>query len=489
MNNKENNENLHMKTSGKDEIESVNRDLNKSPFSEPSQKENKEENIQYIEPEKYDYHNDALGNIARHIHANDDMKFKESVQEESKPIAGVFKPNKTPHLYSQKQLIASVLAVGLLGGLVGGSMNALLYKDSPEEQVINSTLEPTKTTPTKETSNLSATIQEVMPSMVAVTTTMTVTYENPFSMFGEKEKSAEETGSGSGIIIGKNDTELLVLTNEHVISDADSVQVVFIDNKTVKGKIKSSDKEADLAIIAIPLKSINEKTMKQIKVATIGNSDDLVLGEEVIAIGNSLGYGQTVTTGIVSAVNRNITDASGIERTFIQTDAAINPGNSGGALLNAKGEVIGINESKISSSGIEGVGFAIPITSANEIINTLMNKKTRDVVSEDEVGYLGISCTNITTQLSKQLNMPVGVYINEAVKDGGAAKSGLQSGDIITKFDGAKITNTNSLTSTLKYYKKGETIKVIIQRQENGTYKEKEVDVTLSSAKTFKDKN
>lgn len=283
---------------------------------------------------------------------------------------------------------------------------------------------------------------------------------------------------GSGIIIGKNDEELLIVSNNHVVADADTLSVGFIDNQAYEAVVKGTDAENDLAVIAVKLSDISEDTMSKIKVATVGDSDSLKVGEQVVAIGNALGYGQSVTTGIVSATNRQVGDSKS-ENGFIQTDAAINPGNSGGALLNMQGEVIGINSAKYSSTEVEGMGYAIPISKAQNIIDTLMTKKTRTQVADTEQGYLGVQIKNIDAATSQQLGMPQGVFIYKIVEGGAASKSDLREKDIITKFDGQSIKTYDDLTNMLKYYEGGTTVTVTVQSLENGQYVERNVDITL----------
>ncbi len=304
----------------------------------------------------------------------------------------------------------------------------------------------TKSSDTTQTvSDVSDIADEVMPSIVSVYNKYTATAE-----FWGQTYSQEEEASGSGIIIGQTDTELLIVTNNHVVANADELSVQFIDNTTATANIKGTDSANDLAVIAVSLDDIKDDTMSQIKVATIGDSDSLRVGEPAIAIGNALGYGQSVTTGVISALNREITDENGETNTFIQTDAAINPGNSGGALLNSKGEVIGINSSKIASENVEGMGYAIPMARAIPIIENLMNQETKTKVDEADQGYLGISGVSVTAQIGSAYGMPEGVYIAEIIDGGGAADSDLQKGDIITKIDGKEIKVTLGDKSTIE---------------------------------------
>ncbi|NLG04889.1 MAG: trypsin-like serine protease, partial [Clostridia bacterium] len=290
-------------------------------------------------------------------------------------------------------------------------------------------------------------VEEVMPTVVSITNQST---QEATNFFGQTQEYESET-SGSGIIVGQNDSELLVVTNNHVADDATTLSVQFIDRSSVNGKMKGGDSEVDLAIVAIPLADIDSDTMDEIKIATLGESEALEVGEPAIAIGNALGYGQSVTTGVISAINREIT-IDNHTSVLIQTDAAINPGNSGGALLNMKGEVIGINAAKFGSSMIEGMGYAIPISQAKPIINDLMNRETRDKVALGEESYLGISGVDVTEEVAQTYDMPIGVYVAQALEGTAAEEAGIQKGDIITKFDGQSITSMAELQETLTYY-------------------------------------
>lgn len=319
-------------------------------------------------------------------------------------------------------------------------------------------------------------VEEVMPAMVSIVNNYTETLN-----FWGQTYTQETPSSGSGIILAMNDTELLIASNYHVIEDATRLEVTFIDGSTAEAKIKGTDSDMDLAVIAISMETLSEETKEAISVATLGDSDELRLGEPVVAIGNALGYGQSVTNGIVSALNREIELGDGSKGTFIQTNAEINPGNSGGALLNIKGEVIGINSNKIGGDAIEGMGYAIPITSANPIIADLMERQTRDKVADGESGYIGITLQEVTQQISQMYNMPVGIYVYSTEEGSAAEKAGLLPGDIIVKFDGEKITSYEDLQDILQYYAAGTTAKITIMRPEQGAYVEYEFDITLGS--------
>lgn len=329
--------------------------------------------------------------------------------------------------------------------------------------------------------NLTKVVDQVMPSIVSVYNDFTEEVQN---FYGQTFTRQGES-TGSGIIIGKTDTELLIVTNNHVVEGADNLRVLFIDQETCDAELKGTNPSNDLAVIAVPLDNLKDTTQSMIKVATLGNSDNLKIGEDVIAIGNALGYGQSVTTGIVSAINREISDET-ITGTFIQTDAAINPGNSGGALVNINGHVIGINSSKIGGSTVEGMGFAIPISRAIPIIEELMNRDTLTKVDESERGTIGISGATVTSDVSKAYNMPIGVYVSQILENGGAAGSDLREGDIITALNGQEITSMEDLQKQLAYYKAGTEVTLTVQRQDgNGSYAETSVKVTLGTRESI----
>lgn len=329
-------------------------------------------------------------------------------------------------------------------------------------------------------------VTNCMPSVVSITNVGTTEFRTFFGTYEQESQS-----SGSGIIIGRNDTEILIVTNNHVVSKANEISVDFNsdgedadEDNVISARVKGTDPGKDLAVIAVKVSDIPQETLDIIKIATIGDSGMLAVGEPVVAIGNAYGYGLSVTSGIVSALNREVSvesDGMMINNRLIQTDAAINPGNSGGALLNSKGELIGINSVKFISEEVEGMGYAIPISDVETIIGDLMNKVTRDLVEESDRGYLGITGVDVTTDASKNYGMPEGVYINTITEGGAAEKAGLQKGDIITKLDGSRITGYSQLRETLSYYSSGETISITIQRMENSEYAEKVLEITLSS--------
>lgn len=325
-------------------------------------------------------------------------------------------------------------------------------------------------------SDVSDMVEEVMPAMVSIINNYTET-----GRFWGQTYTQEQTASGSGIIVAESDTELLVVSNYHVIENATTLEVTFIDGSTAEAKVKGTDADMDLAIIAVSLESVDEETRNAISIATLGDSDELRLGEPVIAIGNALGYGQSVTNGIVSALDREMTLSDGSKGIFIQTNAAINPGNSGGALLNVKGEVVGINSNKIGGDVVEGMGYAIPISSASPIIADLMERHTREEVEEAERGYIGIKLQVVTSQEAQMFNMPVGIYVYEVEKDSAAKAAGIVPGDIITRFDGEKITTAEDLQGILQYFAAGDTAKITVMRLVNGQYVEHEYEITLGN--------
>ena len=345
---------------------------------------------------------------------------------------------------------------------------------------------------TKGSLDVSDIAAEGMKSVVSITTKSVQDVQNYLGYYGFGGSQGYTTqqeveGSGSGIIVGKNDDNLLIATNYHVVSGADTVSVTCIDGETYAATVNGYDEDKDLAVVSVPLSDISDDTMDQIAVATIGSSDDLKVGEQVVAIGNALGYGQSVTTGIVSAKNRKMND-EGIEQdedsdatNLIQTDAAINPGNSGGALLNMKGELIGINSAKYADSSVEGMGYAIPISKAKPILEDLMNRETREKVDTSEKGYLGVVLSNLTTEAIQMYNIPSGAFVRGVDQDSPAENGGICKGDIIVKFDGQKVSDGDDLLDKLQYYKSGETIEAVVARADNGEYKESTVEVTLGT--------
>lgn len=351
-----------------------------------------------------------------------------------------------------------------------------------------------------ENGTVAAVAQASMPSVVAITT---VSVQEIPSFFGYSSRQYKSASTGSGIIVGDNDDELLIATNNHVVDGATTLSVCFIgddvanaetetvnagDNgdlnveDAVSAKIKGTDADNDLAVVAVKKSDIPEDTLNQIKIAQIGSSDDLAVGQQVVAIGNALGYGQSVTSGWISALNRTISTDDGTNSTgLIQTDAAINPGNSGGALLNMKGELIGINSAKYADSAVEGMGYAIPISKAKPILEELMNRETREKVDSSKKGYLGVSLANLTTEAIEMYNMPTGAFVRNVEDDSPAQEAGICKGDIIVKFDGQKVSDGDDLLDKLQYYKSGEKIEAVIARATNGEYEENTIELTLGT--------
>ncbi|MCD7870693.1 MAG: trypsin-like peptidase domain-containing protein [Enterocloster clostridioformis] len=335
----------------------------------------------------------------------------------------------------------------------------------------------------KAVADVSDIVEQAMPTVVAITSTA-VYQSNNYGygwFFRGGPQTYEVPSSGSGIIIGENDKELLIVTNNHVVEDSTSLKVAFIDSEVVDAAIKGTDAETDLAVIAVPLEQLKDDTKSKIKVARLGNSDELKVGQGVIAIGNALGYGQSVTVGYVSALNREVRVSNTSTRELLQTDAAINPGNSGGALLNMKGEVIGINAAKYSSTEVEGIGYAIPISKAEDIMNQLMNRKTMNPVEEARRGYLGIQGTSVDEESAAAFGMPKGVYVYKILEEGAAAQSDLREKDIITKVDGQSVRNMTDLQELLACYEMGEQIDLTVQTQKDGEYQERTVTIALKA--------
>ncbi len=419
-----------------------------------------------------------------------------------------------------KKLIAVATLSILGGGLAGASFEAVRYisgemneaqvasvdlsgidANSTESQASttdgvesivgsDSTIASTDTTQLATTvTDVSSVVEAVMPSVVSITNVSTTQVQVPdfFGSYGSSDGSSQSQGnvyeqeqesSGSGIIIDKSDTELLIVTNNHVVTDSTTLSVVFVDNSVVEAKIKGTDADTDLAVIAVALEDIDPNTLSQIKVAELGDSTQLKVGEAAIAIGNALGYGQSVTTGVISAVDREVT-VENVTSSLLQTDAAINPGNSGGALLNMQGQVIGINSVKYSSTDVEGMGYSIPISTAIPIINQLVKQETRDKVDATETGYLGIAGVDVTEEAASTYSMPTGVYVAQVIEGGAAETAGLKKGDIITKFDGTSVSSMESLQDTLQYYAAGSTIIITVQSVQDGEYVEQDITVTL----------
>ena len=414
---------------------------------------------------------------------------KAKVKKAKKQRVKKAKSPKTPHNKRTfwKKGVAVVASAAVFGGVAGGAFYGIAGNQIKKlDALTNTSTEVASTTSAATTQSLSLTstasvgngmdvstiAENVMPSVVAINISAIVEQQG---MFGYTQQYEAE-GSGSGIIIGENDSELLMVTNNHVVSDATTVNVTFADGESYEAQVKSTDSDTDLAIVVVKLSDIKESTMNQIKIATIGDSDSLKVGEQVVAIGNALGYGQSVTTGIVSAKDRtNSTNTTPL----IQTDAAINPGNSGGALLNMKGEVIGINSSKYSDTTVEGMGYAIPITAVQDRLDDLMNRQTREKVDESEKGYLGISCATVSSDVSEAYGIPEGVLVTDVASKSAAEKAGIKANYVITKIDGQSISSAEELTEKLNYYAVGETVPITYEYLKDDAYVEKTVDVTL----------
>ena len=386
------------------------------------------------------------------------------------------------------RLVCMAVVFGIIAGGVMVGMNYLGGSMAAEEESIPQTSTVKVTAQAEDSDAVVAVAREAMPSVVTIST---MSVEEMRSFFGGTQE-IQVQGAGTGVIVNKNESELLIATNNHVVEGASQLSVGFVDQSSVEAQVKGTDVDNDLAVVAVQLSDIPAETLSQLKIATIGDSDELELGQPVVAIGNALGYGQSVTTGVVSALNRDLslTDESGTAITstgLIQTDAAINPGNSGGALLNMAGELIGINKAKTSSSGsggsVDNIGFAIPIDKAEDSLKELMNLPTREKVDPSEASYLGIEGETITQDITQLYGIPTGVGVVAVEQGSPAEKAGIQQGDVITQFDGRAVANQQQLSDTLQYYKAGETVDVTLQRADNGKYAEQTVSVTLGSAK------
>ncbi len=434
--------------------------------------------MRYPEQGMYDYYG----------RSNSGSSDNQEAAQKSGKGAGVDKTKKRSFVKTTATVTAAALLFGVVSGTTMFGVNRAAGIMFPQAEPAATEAEAsTGSAPTVSSSpasgeaapgvammDVSGIVASAMPSVVAITNTML--YQSN-TWFGQSQ-TYKIPSSGSGIIVGQNEAELLVATNHHVIDNANSLAVTFIDNTSVQAAVKGTDSESDLAVIAVPLDQIPAETREQIKVATLGDSNSLKMGQGVVAIGNALGHGQSVTVGYVSALDREIT-VDNVTKKVIQTDAAINPGNSGGALLNAAGEVIGINEAKYADSNVEGIGYAIPVSQVKDVIDDLMNRTTKIKVEESERGYLGIQLQNIDSMTASLYGMPEGVFVYKIMEDSGAAGSDLREKDIITKLDGERITSYADLSRLLTYYKAGDTVTLTVQSLENGEYVEREVQVTL----------
>ncbi|MDO4519579.1 MAG: trypsin-like peptidase domain-containing protein [Eubacteriales bacterium] len=423
-------------------------------------------------------------------------------------------------------IVAMAVVFGLVGSLVFQTSNYMIEKytapaektetmqqdEKTVEEIPENTADDSvqsdnvETTPdeaqnaAEQINSVASVAADAMPSVVAITS---VSVQEIWNVFGYGTTGYPTTGSGSGIIVGENEEELLIATNNHVVEGAQSLSVFFVGSdvesakeealrqlngetsidtdQAIAGQIKGTDETNDLAVVAVKKADVPEETLKAIKFAKIGNSDDLVVGEQVVAIGNALGYGQSVTSGWVSALNRTIYMDNGEASQVIQTDAAINPGNSGGALLNMQGELIGINSAKYASSGVEGMGYAIPISKAEPILEELMNRKTRTIVDSDKAGYLGITTADVSMAARQMYNIPQGVYIYGVLEGGPAEQAGLKKGDVLVSIDGIQVSGTNDLSEKMRYFEAGENVDVIVERMDDGEYQEKTIAVEIGA--------
>lgn len=444
--------------------------------------DNQERNPNYYEKKESESQCEANSNAAAYTESENSKKQKKEKRVKVKKQHGF------------GMTLGKTAAIALVFGLVGGSA---FYGSGYAFDFVNGTVTQSGDTNTIQTSNnsnrdgkLSATnvstattindvsdiAENAMPSIVSITNVGQQTVD----FFGQRVTQDTE-GAGSGIIIGQTEDTIYIATNNHVVANATQLTVNFIDDQSVAAEIKGTDPSTDLAVIAVAVSDIPEETLKQIKVATLGDSDDIRVGEGAVAIGNALGYGQSVTTGVISALNREVTiqdenSGTSVTNELIQTSAAINPGNSGGALLNMKGQVIGINSVKYSDEDVEGMGFAIPISQADPIINDLIS---REVVDEEETAYLGIAGQDVTSQISEAYGMPEGVYVTQVKKGTAAETAGIQKGDIITEFDGKKVNSMEGLRDNMQYYAAGTKVDVVIQKNAAGEWQEQTVSITL----------
>lgn len=417
--------------------------------------------------------------------------------------------NRNEELKRKLKKAASIsLCAVLAGGLAAGTYTGVNYLTGYEQSVQAASKEQItllksdkesddsdskEESTAKESLDVSDIVEETMPSIVSITTKSVEEVQSYYGMFGQygaySPEQREVQGSGSGIIIGKNDTELLIATNYHVVDGAETLSVGFCDSTACEAKVKGYDSEKDLAVVAVSLDDIDSDTMNAISIATIGNSDNLKVGEQVVAIGNALGYGQSVTTGIVSAKNRQLNSDdtvgdydsdSNSATNLIQTDAAINPGNSGGALLNMNGEVVGINSAKLASTEVEGIGYAIAISDVTDTIESLMNEETRDKVEDH--GVLGITVQTVDSAVTEAYGVPEGVLVREVTEGGAADDAGIEARSIITKFAGKTVTTKEQLVDFLSYYEPGEDVELTIEVPDGKEYKEETVTVTLGKS-------
>ncbi len=433
-------------------------------LQEPIEQEKKEESKEEQKYEQYTYDN------VKHT----ETKSEDVVHEDMSRTT-----RRTTNKKSKKWISCVALAIvfGLVASMVFQVSNRVIdgiFGESEKRNEVVNTTPLSTSSDVKVLSDVSEVAKNVMPSVVSITC---LTVQEVQSYFFGGGYTQQYESSGSGIIIGQNDAELLIVTNNHVVEGSSTVTVTFADDTNLEAQIKGTDADIDVAIVAVPLENIEDQTFDAIKNANLGDSSKLVVGEPTIAIGNALGYGQTVTNGIVSALGRTM---DGLETELIQTNAAINPGNSGGALLNAAGEVIGINTAKINDSKVEGMGYAIPISDIQEVLSDLMNKETRTKVDEKDQGTIGVQIASVDETASEMYGMPQGALVREVIEGGAADKAGLPKGCIITKFDGTRIKSKEDLLGALEYYKSGEKVNVTVEvYNENGEYTEKVYELKL----------
>lgn len=439
--------------------------------------------------EDIDYKNDYIEDFQK----LEDFKYQKESIKLTKPEKE--KKSKTPIIIITILSIIVILLLSFIAMIFVSLTTNSWYGDDFKEEIIQTTIEKESNnfdyenvdinttltfgeSLTNNTTNVETIVENILPSMVIIEVYEEVTNEELVNV-----------GAATGIIIGKNDEELLILTNEHVISGSDSTEIIFCNEEKYEANIKGFDVSSDIAIVSIPLSVIDENTFETIKIATMGDSNNLKLGEQVIVIGNSLGYGQSVTVGYISALNREITDTLGYTRTFIQSDAAINEGNSGGALINMNGEIVGITESKLVSVDTEGVGWSIPISEYKDVIEILMNQETKQKYDDETKGYLGVSCISVDTFTSEAYGIPLGVYVANVSEDGSANQAGILKGDVILMIDNHSVLTANELINLLDYYKSGEEANIVFARLIEGEYQEFKTTVRLKGKETIESLN
>lgn len=450
------------------------------------------------------YHSDWKNQQRQYQEAKVDEQSKYSKYQFDSEISD--KPKKTSHGFAGRimKTVACAVLFGVVAGVVMFGVNRVANHFWPEEkepvkqvsnvqlQQGNSSKDETNTGNTnaeQEFSDIKFSVSEVaescMPSVVSITNASVTTVKNYFGGTQEYESKS----SGSGIIVGQNEEELLIATNNHVIDGAETITIAFCDESVYEAQKKGSASNADLAVVAVRLSDMTKETLEAIRVIKIADAEKIQIGEQVVAIGNALGYGQSVTSGWVSALERSVEDENGnTADCLIQTDAAINPGNSGGALLNMRGELIGINSAKINSTTVEGMGYAISIGKAEPILNELMNLKTRYKVDPSKACYVGISCQNVEAIITQMYGIPAGAFISEVVEKGPAEKAGIKKGDVIVKFDGQTVSSANALIELLEYYAAGETVEFVVARASEGKYTEVTLTITLGNKNDMKTK-